>query len=199
MTEAASTLREGRDMRAAGHARLGMSVFLGTWVMLFASLFLAYAVVRGQAAEWPPPSLPRLPRAWPGLATLILLVSSAVLRGGVARARRHAGIARRVLLQALTVAALLGIAFVVLQAGVWRMVLAAGLTPATGTYASVFFALTIFHALHVICGLAILTVVAVRTGLDRARDAGNGVWLAAIFWDFVTVVWVVIYAVVFWL
>jgi heme/copper-type cytochrome/quinol oxidase subunit 3 len=33
----------------------------------------------------------------------------------------------------------------------------------------------------------------------RNSAAGNGVWLAAVFWDFVTVVWLLIYLTVFWL
>jgi heme/copper-type cytochrome/quinol oxidase subunit 3 len=33
----------------------------------------------------------------------------------------------------------------------------------------------------------------------RGGTSGNALWLAALFWDFVTVVWVIIYATVFWL
>jgi cytochrome c oxidase subunit 3 len=188
LSEAAPTLRApaaaARSNRTEGHARLGMAVFLGTWVMLFAALFLAYAMVRAQAPAWPPPSLPRLPRAWPGVATLILLASSLVLRARVGSASIRA-----------LAAALLGLIFVCVQATVWRSALAAGLTPGTGTYASVFFALTVFHALHVACGLVLLFVAALRA----RGGTGNALWLAALFWDFVTVVWLIIYATVFWL
>ncbi len=86
-----------------------------------------------------------------------------------------------------------------MQAGVWKSALAGGLAPATGVYASVFFALTIFHALHVACGLGLLTVMAARAAAGGIVAAGDGVWLAALFWDFVTMVWVVIYGAVFWL
>jgi cytochrome c oxidase subunit 3 len=173
--------------RADGNLRLGMTVFLGTWVMLFAALFLAYAVVRIQAAAWPPPSLPRLPRALPGVATLILIASSLALRTRLALPRR------------LAVAIALGVLFVALQASVWRMALTAGLTPGSGTYASVFFALTIFHALHVACGLVLLMATAVRAGTGRLGPQSGALWLATTFWDFVTVVWAVIYGAVFWL
>ena len=183
-----------RAQRAQGDARLGMAIFLGTWVMLFAGLFLAYAVLRAQADGWPPAGLPRLPRALPGLATALLLVSSAELRWGVARARARASV--RTLRGAVLAAIGLGLAFVAVQAVVWRQVFAAGLVPSSGTYASVFFALTIFHALHVVCGLLILVVVAARAG---ALATGAGVWLAAVFWDFVLVVWLLIYLAVFWL
>ena len=158
--------------RADGHARLGMAIFLGTWVMLFAALLLAYAVVRAQAPAWPPAGLPRLPRALPGLATLVLVASSVLLRTGWVGG-----------------ATVLGGVFVALQAILWRVALVAGLLPATGAYASVFYALTIFHALHVAVGMVLLAVLRGATGLR----------LAALFWDFVTIAWVVIYGAVFWL
>jgi heme/copper-type cytochrome/quinol oxidase subunit 3 len=182
--------------RIEGNARLGMAIFLGTWVMLFAALFLAYAVLRAQAGGWPPAGLPRLPRALPGLATALLLASSGALRWGVARARAQLGVraSLRTFRGAVLLAIGLGVAFGAVQAVVWREVYGAGLVPSSGTYASVFFALTIFHALHVACGLLMLMVVGARNSA-----AGNGVWLAAVFWDFVTVVWLLIYLTVFWL
>ena len=193
MAEAALSAATRR--RASGHARLGMAIFLGTWVMLFAALFLAYAVVRAQADVWPPPSVPRLPRALPGLGTLLLVASSLILRRGITRASADG----RRLARALATAAGLGVLFVGLQALVWRDVLSVGLGPATGTYASVFFALTIFHALHVACGLGLLAAMAARAAAGRATAGSDGVWLAALFWDFVTIVWVAIYGTVFWL
>lgn len=195
MIEAAALATARR--RAEGHARLGMAVFLGTWVMLFAALLLAYAVVRAQAPAWPPLGLPRLPRALPGFATLVLLASGLALRRGIARARRPGG--APALARGLGTAAVLGAFFVGLQAILWRSAVGAGLLPATGTYASVFYALTIFHALHVIFGLGLLAVFAMRATAGRAAADGNGVWLAALFWDFVTIAWVVIYGAVFWL
>src|SRR5438067_7821759 len=71
-------------------ASIGMIVFLASWAMMFAALFFAYAFVRSRFASqgWPPPGLPRLPVAMPGLNTVVLLASSAALQYSVFAVRR---------------------------------------------------------------------------------------------------------------
>src|SRR5919109_578840 len=58
---------------------VGMVIFLGSWAMMFAALFFAYAVVRFRAPLWPPPDQPRLPILLPGLNTVIIAVSSGLI------------------------------------------------------------------------------------------------------------------------
>ena len=48
-------------------AYLGMVIFLGSWAMMFGSLFFAYGMVRARSDAWPPPDLPELPLGLPGL------------------------------------------------------------------------------------------------------------------------------------
>jgi cytochrome c oxidase subunit 3 len=173
-----------------------MTIFLVTWIMLFASLFLAYAVVRVQSAVWPPASEPHLPLALPGLATLVLLGSGLVLRLGLAAARASDA---RALARAALITAGLGVVFLCLQAFGWRQLYDAGLRPGSSVYGSVFFAFTIFHALHVACGLLLLAVLAVRAWRQPAQ-AGEPLTFArltAAFWDFVTVVWILMYVTVY--
>ena len=179
-----------RDVDAA----VGMTILLGAWVMLFAALFLAYGVVRVQASEWPPFGAPRLPLLVPGINTLLLLASSGVLRRGLTRARRgDAGS----LLPATVVATLLGLAFIGAQIASWRSMLARGLFPSSGVYGSVFYALTGFHALHVVGGVVALALLAVQTA--RGRTTLRALRLTAIYWDFVAIVWVAMYVAVYWL
>jgi len=179
-----------RDVDAA----VGMTILLGAWVMLFAALFLAYGVVRVQASEWPPFGAPRLPLLVPGINTLLLLASSGVLRRGLTRARRgDAGS----LLPATVVATLLGLAFIGAQIASWRSMLARGLFPSSGVYGSVFYALTGFHALHVVGGVVALALLAVQTA--RGRATLRALRLTAIYWDFVAIVWVAMYVAVYWL
>ena len=183
-----------RDVDAA----VGMTILLGAWVMLFAALFLAYGVVRVQANEWPPYGAPRLPLAVPGLNTLLLLASSAVLRRGLARARRGEPGA---LLPATVVAPLLGLAFLGAQIAIWRSMLARGLFPSSGVYGSVFYALTGFHALHVAGGVVALALLAAQTARARRRHRTltRALRLTALYWDFVAIVWVAMYLAVYWL
>jgi cytochrome c oxidase subunit III len=164
VSETATTV----DSRRRATTTVGMAIFLGAIAMLFAGLFLAYAVVRAQAPAWPPAGDPGLPRGALGVNTAILLAASVALRA--ARIR---------------LALALGLAFVVAQALVWRALVGAGAGPASGIYGSVFFAISGFHAVHVVGGLIALGVLAVR---GRGR-----VEAVSLYWDFVFVVWLLFY------
>jgi heme/copper-type cytochrome/quinol oxidase subunit 3 len=170
-----------------------MAIFLGSWAMLFVGLFFAYAVVRARAPAWPPLDAPPLPRLLPGLNTLAILASSAA----VVRAVRAQELGRaRSAARHLAAAALLGAAFIALQAVVWTDLWRGGLVPSGGTYPSVFYAFTVFHALHVLVGLAALAWLAVRAR-SRAGATRTGVRLWGWYWHFVGVLWVVLYATVY--
>jgi cytochrome c oxidase subunit III len=154
-------------------ALMGMAMFVASWAMLFAALFFAYGLSRVRAVSWPPADLPRLPLALPALATLALAGSSAALH----RARVIPG-------------AVLGLVFLVLQVVVWRQMYLGGLHPQAGAYASFFFALTVFHALHVLVGLAALGWLAVRP-----RPLSLRLW--TIYWHMVGIIWGVMFLLVY--
>ena len=42
-------------------AYIGMVIFLGSWAVMFAGLFFAFAMHRVNAAHWPPASLQSVP------------------------------------------------------------------------------------------------------------------------------------------
>src|SRR5262245_39728246 len=72
-------------------ARVGMVAFLGSWGMVFATLFFCYAVYRMQAPVWPPAGEPGLPEsariaAW--VNTVLMIASSLVLHGTLTRLAR---------------------------------------------------------------------------------------------------------------
>lgn len=174
-------------------AHVGMAIFLGSWAMLFVGLFFAYAFVRARAPAWPPLDAPPLPRLLPGLNTLAVAASSAaVVRAVRAEERGRSGTAAA----ALGVAALLGAVFLALQLVVWTSLWRAGLVPSGGPYPSVFYALTTFHALHVLVGLAALVALAVRAR-PGSRSPRTGVRLWGWYWHFVGIVWVVLYATLY--
>jgi len=178
---------------------VGMAIFLAAWAMLFAAMFLAYGVLRVQAAEWPPFGAPRLPRAAPALNTLLLIASGLTLRRGLARARRRPD--ARLPRPALLASILLGVAFLGAQIALWQVMRARGLLPSSGVYGSVFFALTGFHALHVLGGLGALAWLALRDRRGRRAGAAplRAARLAALYWDFIAVVWLLMYLAIFWL
>jgi cytochrome c oxidase subunit 3 len=199
-----ATLPRGR--RGDATAAVGMTIFLGATAMLFAALFFAYAVMRAQAPAWPPVGQAPLPRGALGVNTLVLLAATLALHAARAATRRddRGATARRTAWGALA----LGAGFLAAQVGVWRALVHAGAGPASGIYGSVFFAISGFHALHVVGGLVALAFVvgAHRSISDATPDATSDttlgtttdptarrLGLVALYWDFVLVVWLRFY------
>jgi cytochrome c oxidase subunit 3 len=175
---------------------LGMVIMLGSWSILFGGLFFAYAGVRLSAPVWPPPGVPRLPLALPAANTLILAMSSWTAQRGLGAIR----VGRREKMQALFAATIfLGALFLGLQYVLWSNARASGLSiDAGGTYGSVFYALTLFHAGHVAVGVAGLVYVVVAARLGRWNAAAHGpVRMWTMFWHFVDAVWLVTFVSVF--
>jgi cytochrome c oxidase subunit III len=173
-------------------ARVGMLVFMGAWLMLFAALFFVYGAVRARAPAWPPPGAPRLPRLVPGLATAVLAASSVLV--GSARRALQAG-RPRAAGGSLGLGAALGAAFLVMQAAVWSDLWRAGLVPSGGPYPSVFYGLTTLHGLHVLVGLAALAILAARAAAGRAAPLRVELW--GLYWHGVGAVWLALYAAVY--
>jgi cytochrome c oxidase subunit 3 len=172
-----------------------MVIFLGSWAMMFGSLFFAYGMVRARSNEWPPPDLPELPLALPGINTAVLAASSALLQLGVGWLRN--GKTSRVG-PAVAGSLALGTLFVSLQVVTWRSLLDEGLTPRGGPYPSVFYALTCFHALHVVVGILALAWIChgVLVGkYTAARFLTVRLW--TLYWHFVGVVWGVMFLTVY--
>jgi cytochrome c oxidase subunit 3 len=184
----------GRD-ESRRTAFVGMVMALASWTMLFGSLFFAYAILRLRAGTWPPDGIEPLPRLLPLVNTLVLLLSSALLHRGV---RPAADSRLGALLGALKGALALGSLFLVLQLAVWIPLWRSGFRIDSGVYGSIFYGLTVFHALHVLAGLALLLVLVPGARKGRYRSGRqSAVRLSAMFWHFVDAVWVVMFVAVY--
>lgn len=195
MSAQAATVLPYRPPRARNDATafLGLLLFLGSWAMMFSALFFAYGVVRAHAGSWPPEGTPRLPLLLPGLNTLVIGASSFVLQRALASAR--AGRTAQVR-PAVMGAIALGLVFLAAQGLLWSRLWSEGLRIDGGPYPSVFWALTVFHALHVLVGLGGLAYLAARSaGYGPARHLALRLWTG--FWHFVGAVWLVLYLAVF--
>ena len=98
----------------------------------------------------------------------------------------------------LWMTAILGTTFLGFQAFEFTSFVHEGLTIRTNLFGSSFFTLTGFHGAHVTAGVIwLLTLLAIdyRRGLGP-KDAIN-VDLAALYWHFVDVVWIVIFTLVY--
>jgi cytochrome c oxidase subunit 3 len=176
-------------------AYAGMVIFLGSWAMLFGALFFSYAVLRVSAPIWPPPGFESLPLALPGINTLLLLASSRTLALALARLRcGQLARCRNELLGTI----LLGVVFVGLQCKVWADLWKSGLHLGSGAYGGTFYVLTVFHSLHVLVGLGLLArLVAPLVWRVPIAPGRVPAALTAMFWHFVSAVWLTIFVAVY--
>ncbi len=184
-----------RQREQATTSYLGLVVFLAAWTMMFGALFFAYGILRLRFPQWPPPGYDPLPLGWPGINTLIIVAASGLLYLG--QRGLHGEQAKR-FPWFLSAAILLGAAFLALQLHVWVGLWRQGFRLGGGIYPSVFYLLTIFHALHVVVGLALLIALwpaAWRPA--RLVAAASRLRLATVFWHFVGAVWLVLFVIVY--
>jgi len=166
----------------------GMWTFLATDAMGFGGLLAAYGVLRARAAAgaWPDPRS-RLALAPAAAMTFALLTSSLTMtlamRAPGTRERR------RWLLATLA----LGVAF--LGGGAFEYAHLLGGAPAMGLtadlFASTFYVVTSFHALHVLAG-----VLAVSFML-RAKVGAQALETTALYWHFVDAAWMPIFSIIY--
>ncbi len=172
--------------------RLGMKILVLALAMLFAASILGYLAIRLRATVWPPPGVPRLPGAlW--ISTLIIAISSFTMQAAVRAAR---GDHQRALRLGMLLTTLLGAAFLISQSLNWFSLVAANLTARTNLYGFTFYMLTGLHAAHVVGGLVPLGVVTTRAWRGRYSARFHpGVEYCAIYWHFLAVVWLVLFAI----
>jgi len=173
--------------------KLMIWVFIVTDGLLFAGLLAGYGFVRLASPAWPDQAevfhLPMI-----GFMTFLLISSSATMGSAVAAASRAnlRTAARFILLTILG-----GLGFLGMQVYEWTTLIQAGARLDSNPwgapqFGASFFMITGFHGSHVLSGLVILTIVVWR--LKAGRGTSQGVELAGLYWHFVDLVWVFIFA-----
>ncbi len=194
MTEIPFTTEPRADSGLTSPA-LGLWLFLASEVMMFASLFSAYALLRLGAEQWP--SGPeRLHSAVGGLSTLILLASSVAL---IAAARRRLSSAgeRREVRGLVGVAVLLAATFVVIKLLEYRGVVLAGFVPSSDVYSALYFTLTGIHLLHLIGGMAVALHFLASDLDDRPAVSRQRIRLLGWYWHFVAGIWILLFCLLY--
>jgi cytochrome c oxidase subunit 3 len=175
---------------------LGMVLFIASEIIFFGSLFAAYFSLRSVASVWPPAGalaiVAPIPFRQAIVASCVLWASSVPahlatlsLRGG------NFAATRRWLL--LTIG--MGVAFLGWKFTEWA---ASPFSVSTHAYGTIFFALTGFHALHLLVGVILLAGVLARVaqGAYRTGDR-SGAEAVAYYWHFVDAVWVAVFATIY--
>lgn len=164
----------------------GVIMLCLTEFALFAALVASDFYLRFHAPAWPPKGVNAPDLLVPIINTVLLVLSSAsVVWADRAAKNDNRGTATL----GLGVAALLGAAYIALQAREWSR---AEFTAQQHTYGSLFFTLTGLHGLHVIAGVLLLLTLFAWTLLGRLSRTGRGaISTIGLYWHFVTLMWLI--------
>jgi cytochrome c oxidase subunit 3 len=184
-----------------------MWIFLLSDTFVFSCFLIGYMTVRmTTTSAWPEPSEvfaltiggARLPLILIAIMTFVLISSSGTMAMAVNMAYRRERVPAAALMLAT---AALGACFVGMQAFEWTKLISEGVRPwgnpmGAAQFGSAFFMITGFHGLHVSAGVIYLLIVALRVLRGRYEQSGNYqiVEIAGLYWHFVDLVWVFIFA-----
>jgi len=181
MTAHASTLAEYQRRTAAN--RLGLWLFILSDAFVFGGLYVSRFYLLGTGSR---PEVSQLV----GLAVTSILLLSSFFMNRAESAMAHGD--RKTFLNGTLITLILGSLFLVGVVGVeWQI---APFGPGDGAAASLFYAMTGFHAFHVLSGVILLAVV-YRNG-RRGHYSAERHWAVeacAVYWHFVDVVWIFFY------
>jgi cytochrome c oxidase subunit 3 len=172
-------------------AKLGLLILLAVITSLFGLFISAYWMRMEHAhGDWIPLSVPRV--LW--LNTTLLILSSAGMQWASGAARRSQ--AKRVRVALITGGAFAW-AFLAGQLLAWRQLSASGYFIASNPAVAFFYLLTAAHGLHLLGGLFVWGKTVTRMARPGAEliDVRSSVELCTVYWHFLLLVWLVLFAV----
>ena len=173
--------------------KLMMWLFIMSDGLTFAAFLVTYGILRMIAPDWPDQTEVFDMRLITFM-TFVLISSSAVMAMAVGAAR--AGDARAAIrFVGLTIVG--GLIFLGSQAYEWTHMIQEGATPWANPWGPVafgaaFFLITGFHGVHVLSGVVVLAVTAMKA--SAGRYTADGVEIVGLYWHFIDVVWVFLFA-----
>ena len=172
----------------------GLWAYLMTDLVLFASLFVVFAVLRGNTFGGPSGAqIYDMPYVF--VETIILLLSS--FTAGLSLFAARSG-SRRGVIALLLVTFVLGATFVGMEYAEFARLIAMGDGPQLSGFLSAYFTLVGTHGLHIVVGLLWMLVLAVSIftqGLTRSTMRKLLLW--SLFWHFLDLVWIFIFTIVY--
>jgi len=186
---------------------LGMWVFLATEVLFFGGMFAAYTLYRIRFPEVFA-DCSRQMDLWLGtINTAVLLSSSLTMALAVNAAERGRN---KSVVRWIAATMVLGMIFLSIKGLEYAHKFQEHLVPgpsfslesvhsqAAQLFFSLYFAMTGFHALHMIIGLGVLTVIGAMAWRGRfSKDYSNPVEMAGLYWHFVDIVWIFLFPLLY--
>jgi cytochrome c oxidase subunit 3 len=187
---------------------LGMWTFLVTEIMFFGGLFTAYLVYRHQSPMGFQEASHHLNIYWGAANTAILIVSSLTMAFAVRAAQTSQPVRTQVTWLLWTMffgAAFLGIKAIEYADKFTHHIVPGphfqweGLYPKPAEqFYSLYFAMTGLHALHMIIGLGIMTVITVMAWKKQFdHEYYTPVEVAGLYWHFVDIVWIFLFPLLY--
>jgi cytochrome c oxidase subunit 3 len=184
-----------------------MWVFLLSDTFVFSCFLTSYMTMRSSVTEpWPNPSEvfalslggEPIPLILIAIMTFVLISSSGTMAMAVNFGYRRDRLKTTLLMLAT---AAFGATFVGMQAFEWTKLIEEGVRPwgnpmGAAQFGSCFFMITGFHGLHVSAGVIYLLIIASKVARGHYERSGNYevVEIAGLYWHFVDLVWVFIFA-----
>jgi cytochrome c oxidase subunit 3 len=188
---------------------LGMWVFLVTEIMFFGGLFLAYMVYRAASPEAFQEASFHLSIGWGAFNTAVLIFSSLTMALAVRAAQT--GLGRNAQVGWLVATMFLGLVFLGVKVIEYADKFAHRIVPGPNfdasqwqhpagveQFYSLYFVMTGLHALHMIIGIGLMTVIAIMAW-RRQFDSTyyTPVEVSGLYWHFVDIVWIFLFPLLY--
>ncbi|MFQ5848862.1 MAG: heme-copper oxidase subunit III [Candidatus Methylomirabilales bacterium] len=171
--------------------RLGVWWFLASEIIMFGGLIGTYILFRLGSPEWAPAHLSLTIGT---VNTFILLTSSMTMVMAFAAVEKGD---RRKMHTYLLCTILLGLLFLGIKAFEWSSEIGAGFIPSTGEFWSFYYTMTGLHALHVLAGIVINTILFIAVLGGRRNPHEHRIELAGLYWHFVDIVWIFLFPLLY--
>lgn len=175
------------------HISFGMWLFISSEIMFFTPFFAMYIIMRNAHPEMWHLHMLNVPIA--SVNTFILVISSLFMTNAVNASKAGDGTKAS---NNLLLTALCGVAFLVLKAVEYSGEIKEGLLPSSNLFYSCYYTMTGFHGLHILIGVVVMVVLALRARRgDFTKTYNSPVEVCGLYWCLVEVVWFFLFPVLY--
>lgn len=174
---------------------LAMWMFILMELTVFAIFFLGFAVTRHLNTELFLAGQSTLHPYVGMVCTLALITSSYFVALATIRIKHNDASGTRI---ALWISILVATIYLVAKTWEYNQLFYQGYDLSTNTFYTLYFFITIFHFMHVLLGMVILTYMAAKTDQGKYSDLDHdGFEAGACYWHMVDLVWIILFPLIY--